>query len=185
VGPDHRRSAARPGNPHRDPAEEGADGSQLDVPDDVFELIASRIERNIRELEGALIRVTAFASLQNAQLDLRLAEEVLKQLVPESGATDIGAPGIIGVAADYFNIPVDELLGPSKRQPLALQRQIAMYLCRELTDLSLPAIGKAFDRDHSTVMHAEKRIRNEMGLKPNVYNDVQELTALIRKRARG
>ncbi len=157
----------------------------LNVPDDVFELIASRVERNIRELEGALIRVTAFASLQNAELNLRLAEEVLKQLVPDSGATDIGAPGIIAIAADYYGIAVDELLSSSKRQPLALHRQVAMYLCRELTDLSLPAIGKAFNRDHSTVMHAERRIRKEMGTNPSVYNDVDQLTTLIKKRARG
>ncbi|UQE75076.1 chromosomal replication initiator protein DnaA [Gordonia sp. PP30] len=158
---------------------------QLDVSDEVLELIASRIERNIRELEGALIRVTAFASLQNAELDLGLAEVVLKQLMPDSTNPDISAAGIITITADYFDISIDDLRGPSKVRPVVRARQISMYLCRELTDLSLPRIGEAFDRDHTTVMHAERRIKELMRTSSDVYNDVQQLTALIRQRARG
>lgn len=158
---------------------------QLDVPDEVLELIASRIERNIRELEGALIRVTAYASLQNTQLDLGLAEVVLKTLIPESGNADISAAGIMAIAADYFDTTVEDLRGPSKKAPLVLHRQISMYLCRELTDLSLPQIGEAFSRDHSTVIHADRKIREKLPKDPDVYNDVQQLTARIKQRARG
>ncbi|GAA3948909.1 chromosomal replication initiator protein DnaA [Gordonia caeni] len=158
---------------------------QLAAPDEVLELIASRIERNIRELEGALIRVTAFASLQNTDLDLSLAEVVLKELIPDSGAADISAAGIIAITADYYNISVDDLRGPSKGRPLVGYRQISMYLCRELTDMSLPQIGEAFNRDHSTVIHADRKIRNTMGTSTDVYNDVQQLTARIKQRARG
>ncbi|GAC57734.1 chromosomal replication initiator protein DnaA [Gordonia hirsuta DSM 44140 = NBRC 16056] len=162
-----------------------AQQEQLDVPDNVLESIASRIERNIRELEGALIRVTAFASLQNKELDLALAEEVLKSLSPAAGVADIGATGIMDIAADYYSISVDDLRGPGRKQPLVGYRQIAMYLCRELTDQSLPQIGEAFNRDHTTVMHAERKIREALPKNPDVYNDVQQLTARIKQRARG
>ncbi|GAA4743509.1 chromosomal replication initiator protein DnaA [Gordonia alkaliphila] len=157
---------------------------QLDVPDEVLELIASRVERNIRELEGALIRVTAFSSLQNTALDLSLAEMVLKQFIPESGVTDISAAGIIAIAADYYGISVDDLIGTSKSRPLVGYRHISMYLCRELTDLSLPQIGEAFNRDHSTVIHADRKIRNTIGSDQDVYNDVQQLTARIKQKTR-
>ncbi|MFC0316107.1 chromosomal replication initiator protein DnaA [Gordonia phosphorivorans] len=157
---------------------------QLAVPDEVLELIASRVERNIRELEGALIRVTAFSSLQNTELDLSLAEVVLKQFIPESGVTDISAAGIIAIAADYYGITVDDLLSTSKSRPLVGYRHISMYLCRELTDLSLPQIGEAFNRDHSTIIHADRKIRNTIGSDQDVYNDVQQLTARIKQQAR-
>ena len=162
-----------------------AQQEQLNVPNDVLEAIASRIERNIRELEGALIRVTAFASLQNKVLDLALAEEVLASLAPESGPADISAGGIMDIAADYYNISVDDLRGPGRGRPLVGYRQIAMYLCRELTDLSLPQIGEAFSRDHTTVMHAERKIREALPKNPDVYNDVQQLTGRIKQRSRG
>ena len=157
---------------------------KLDVPGDVLDLIASKIERNIRELEGALIRVTAFASLNNAELDLALAEVVLKQLMPDSGTTEINVASILAVTTDYFGITIDELRGPAKSQPIAKDRQIAMYLCRELTDLSLPKIGDAFDRDHTTVMYAYRKISDEMTKRREVYDHVQELTARIKQRAR-
>ncbi|MFT3716513.1 MAG: chromosomal replication initiator protein DnaA [Gordonia sp. (in: high G+C Gram-positive bacteria)] len=156
----------------------------LAAPDDVLELIASKIERNIRELEGALIRVTAFASLQNAELDLPLAEVVLKALMPDAGAPDISAASILAITADYFDISVEDLRGPAKGRDIVRPRQISMYLCRELTDLSLPRIGEAFNRDHTTVMHAERKIRKDLGEKPDVYDDVQQLTARIKQRAR-
>ena len=151
----------------------------LAAPDDVLELIASKIERNIRELEGALIRVTAFASLQNAELDRPLAEVVLKSLMPDAGAPDISAASILTITADYFDITVDDLRGPAKGRDIVRPRQISMYLCRELTDLSLPRIGEAFNRDHTTVMHAERKIRKDLSEKPDVYDDVQQLTARI------
>ncbi|CAM2908638.1 chromosomal replication initiator protein DnaA [Skermania piniformis] len=157
---------------------------RLAVSDDVLELIASRIERNIRELEGALIRVTAFASLNGQPLDVRLAEVVLRDLVPDSAALEINAATIMAVTAEYFGITIDELCGPGKARQIAQARQIAMYLCRELTDLSLPKIGQTFGRDHTTVMYAEKKIRKEMTERRKVYDQVQELTARIKQRSK-
>ncbi|MFT4086368.1 MAG: chromosomal replication initiator protein DnaA [Gordonia sp. (in: high G+C Gram-positive bacteria)] len=162
-----------------------AQGDNLPAPDDVLELIASKIERNIRELEGALIRVTAYASLNGAELNYSLAEVVLHQLSPESGTTEISAETILNITADYFDISTDDLRGPGKTRPLVQARQISMYLCRELTDLSLPKIGDTFDRDHTTVMYADRKIRKEMGQKPAVYDHVQQLTARIKQRSKG
>ncbi|WP_214370199.1 chromosomal replication initiator protein DnaA [Pseudonocardia sp. H11422] len=158
---------------------------RLAVPGDVLEFIAERIERNIRELEGALIRVTAFASLNRQPVDTQLAEIVLRDLIPDSAASEITAPTIMAVTADFFGVTMDELCGPGKTKALAQARQIAMYLCRELTDLSLPRIGQTFGgRDHTTVMHADKKIRNEISLRRKTFEQVQELTARIKQRAR-
>lgn len=157
---------------------------RLEVPYDVLELIASRIERNIRELEGALIRVTAFASLNRQPLDLTLAEVVLRDLMPDSSTIEINAATIMAVTAEYFNMSIDDLCGPGKARPLAQARQISMYLCRELTDLSLPKIGQTFGRDHTTVMYADKKIRKEMTERRKVYDQVQELTARIKQRSK-
>ncbi|GAB11729.1 chromosomal replication initiator protein DnaA [Gordonia araii NBRC 100433] len=154
---------------------------KIDVPDDVLVLIASHIERNIRELEGALIRVTAYASLTNTELTRSQAEIVLRNLLPESGALEVSAPRIIAVTSDYFSVSIDQLTGPSRKQEIVTPRQIAMYLCRELTDLSLPKIGEAFNRDHSTVMHAERKVRKDMTKQREIYDHVQELTARIKR----
>jgi chromosomal replication initiator protein len=159
---------------------------RLAAPAEVLEFIASRIERNIRELEGALIRVTAFASLNRQPVDTQLAEIVLRDLIPDSHAPEITAPTIMAVTAEYFELTIDELCGPGKTKALAQARQIAMYLCRELTDLSLPRIGQTFGgRDHTTVMHADKKIRNEIAQRRRTFEQVQELTARIKQRARG
>ncbi|GFG53398.1 chromosomal replication initiator protein DnaA [Mycolicibacterium agri] len=157
---------------------------RLDVPDDVLELIASSIERNIRELEGALIRVTAFASLNKTPIDRALAEIVLRDLIADANNIQIGTAGIMAATAEYFETTVEELRGPGKTRALAQSRQIAMYLCRELTDLSLPKIGQAFGRDHTTVMYAEKKIRAEMAERREVFDQVKELTTRIRQRAK-
>lgn len=157
---------------------------RLDVPHEVLELIASRIERNIRELEGALIRVTAFASLNGHTLDTALAEAVLRDLMPDSSGLEITAATIMAVTAEYFDTSIDELCGPGKARALAQARQIAMYLCRELTDLSLPKIGQTFGRDHTTVMYADKKIRKEMAERHRTYNQVQELTARVKQRSK-
>ncbi|SDO64058.1 chromosomal replication initiator protein [Nakamurella panacisegetis] len=157
----------------------------LNAPDDVMEFIASRIERNIRELEGALIRVTAFASLNRQPVDLSLAQIVLRDLIRDSVSNDIDAATIMAVTAEYFNVTLDELCGQSKTRAIASARQIAMYLCRELTDLTLPKIGSTFGgRDHTTVMHAAKKIRNEIAERRQTYDHVQELSARIRDRSR-
>ena len=157
---------------------------RLDVPGDVLELIASSIERNIRELEGALIRVTAFASLNKTPIDRSLAEIVLRDLIADAGTMQISTATIMAATADYFDTTVEELRGPGKTRPLAQSRQIAMYLCRELTDLSLPKIGQAFGRDHTTVMYAERKIRAEMAERREVFDQVKELTTQIRQRAK-
>jgi len=158
---------------------------RLAVPGDVLEFIAERIERNIRELEGALIRVTAFASLNRQPVDTQLAEIVLRDLIPDSSASEITAPTIMAVIAEFFGVTMEELCGPGKTKALAQSRQIAMYLCRELTDLSLPRIGQTFGgRDHTTVMHADKKIRNEIAQRRKTFEQVQELTARIKQRAR-
>ena len=157
---------------------------RLDVPGDVLEFIAERIERNIRELEGALIRVTAFASLNRQPVDTQLAQIVLRDLIRDP-APDIDAATIMAVMAEYFGVTLDELCGPGKTKALASSRQIAMYLCRELTDLTLPRIGQTFGgRDHTTVMHAAKKIRNEIAQRRKTFDQVQELTSRIKQRAR-
>lgn len=157
---------------------------RLDVPDDVLELIASSIERNIRELEGALIRVTAFASLNKTPIDKSLAEIVLRDLISDASSMQISTATIMAATAEYFETTVEELRGPGKTRALAQSRQIAMYLCRELTDLSLPKIGQAFGRDHTTVMYAEKKIRGEMAERREVFDHVKELTTRIRQRSK-
>jgi chromosomal replication initiator protein len=157
---------------------------RLDVPGDVLELIASSIERNIRELEGALIRVTAFASLNKTLIDKSLAEIVLRDLIADAGTMQISTAAIMATTAEYFETTVEELRGPGKTRALAQSRQIAMYLCRELTDLSLPKIGQAFGRDHTTVMYAEKKIRGEMAERREVFDHVKELTTRIRQRSK-
>jgi chromosomal replication initiator protein len=157
---------------------------RLDVPGDVLELIASSIERNIRELEGALIRVTAFASLNKTPIDKSLAEIVLRDLISDATTMQISTAAIMATTAEYFETSVEELRGPGKTRALAQSRQIAMYLCRELTDLSLPKIGQAFGRDHTTVMYAEKKIRGEMAERREVFDHVKELTTRIRQRSK-
>jgi chromosomal replication initiator protein len=159
---------------------------RLAAPAEVLEFIAARIEHNIRELEGALIRVTAFASLNQQPVDVGLAEIVLRDLIPDSQVPEISASQIMAVTAEFFSVSLDDLCGPGKTKALAQARQISMYLCRELTDLSLPKIGQTFGgRDHTTVMHAEKKIRKEMAERRRIYDQVQELTSRIKQRARG
>ncbi|PBC78607.1 chromosomal replication initiator protein [Streptomyces sp. TLI_235] len=157
---------------------------QLNAPADVLEFIASRITRNIRELEGALIRVTAFANLNRAPVDLELAGIVLKDLIPggdEDAGPEITAQVIMQQTAAYFGLGVDDLCGSSRSRVLVTARQIAMYLCRELTDLSLPKIGAQFGgRDHTTVMHADRKIRSLMAERRSIYNQVTELTNRIK-----
>ena len=157
---------------------------RLAVPDDVLELIASSVERNIRELEGALIRVTAFASLNQTPIDTALAEVVLRDLLADAGTIQISAAVIMAATAEYFDISVEELRGPGKTRSLAQSRQIAMYLCRELTDLSLPKIGQAFGRDHTTVMYAQRKVHTEMASRREVFDHVKELTTRIRQRSK-
>ncbi|MEA4944442.1 MAG: chromosomal replication initiator protein DnaA [Propionicimonas sp.] len=156
----------------------------LSASPDVLEFIASRIQTNIRELEGALIRVTAFASLQRQPVDLALAEFVLKDLIPEGAEATITATMIMNAVASYFDVSVDDLSGQSRTHVLVTARQMAMYLCRELTDLSLPQIGKAFGgRDHTTVMHGVRKMSQLLAERRSVFNQITELTNRIRQEA--
>ncbi len=156
----------------------------MTTPDDVLELIGTKITTNIRELEGALIRVTAFASLSGQPPNRDLAAHVLKDIIPNAESGRITAQTIMTEVADYFRISVDDLCGTSRSRTLVNARQIAMYLCRELTDLSLPKIGQEFGgRDHTTVMHAERKIRQLIGERRALFDQITELTGTIRKAA--
>jgi chromosomal replication initiator protein len=156
----------------------------LDIPAEVMSFIASRIQTNIRELEGALIRVGAYASLTRSQITLELAQNVLQSLLPNAGETRVTPDLVMSVAAEYFDITSDEIRSANRSRPLVTARQTAMYLCRELTDLSLPQIGTRFGgRDHSTVIHATNKIRQLMKEKTTTYEQVKELTERIRQQA--
>jgi chromosomal replication initiator protein len=158
---------------------------KLNAPDDVLEYIASKISTNIRELEGALIRVTAFASLNRQPVDMNLAEIVLKDLITDDAAPEITASLIMAQTAAYFSLTIDDLCGTSRSRVLVNARQIAMYLCRELTELSLPKIGQTFGgRDHTTVMHADRKVRQLMAERRSIFNQVSELTNRIKMQAK-
>jgi chromosomal replication initiator protein len=155
---------------------------RLYAPAEVLEFIASRISNSIRELEGALIRVTAFASLNRAKVDLGLAEEVLRDFIHDGSGPDITADQIMSATSEYFSVSMEDLRGHSRSRVLVNARQVAMYLCRELTDLSLPRIGQAFGgRDHTTVMHADRKIRQQMAERRSLYNQIAELTNRIKQ----
>lgn len=157
----------------------------LSAPDDALEYIASKISSNIRELEGALIRVTAFASLNRQPVDVALAEMVLKDLITDDGAEEITSAQILQQTADYFKLSMEELCSKSRTRTLVTARQIAMYLCRELTDMSLPKIGQELGgRDHTTVIHADRKIRELMAERRVIYNQVTELTNRIKQQQR-
>lgn len=162
-----------------------ATNEKLTAPADVLEFIASKVQTNIRELEGALIRATAFANLNGTTVDLQLAQIVLKDLIAEGEEPDITVGMIMAQTAAYSEFSIDDLCSTNRSRNLVLARQIAMYLCRELTEMSLPKIGQEFgNRDHTTVMHADRKIRKLMAEKHAVYNQVTELTARIKQQAR-
>jgi chromosomal replication initiator protein len=157
---------------------------RMKVPDDVLEYIATNFSTNIRELEGALIRVTAFSNLNRQPVDLPLAEIVLKDVLPNETPNQVTAATIMAVTAAYYAVTLEDLCGSSRSRQLVTARQIAMYLCREMTDLSLPKIGQHFGgRDHTTVMHADRKIRELMGERRAIYNQVTELTNRIRQQS--
>ena len=159
-----------------------AEFSARAVPTEVLQFIASLVSDNIRELEGALTRVTAFAALTQQTIGLPMAERVLQDLLPGHESKAVDAPQIIRATAASYGFSVDDLEGSSRRQPLVLSRQVAMYLCRELTDLSLPKIGNLFGgRDHTTVMHAVEKIRRLMQTDREVFDRVSELTQNLRR----
>lgn len=156
-----------------------SDGTTIDR--SVLELIASRFDSSIRELEGALIRVSAYSSLVNEPINMEMAEVALRDLAPDSANVVITPATIMEVTADYFDIDVATLTGAGKKRAVAHARQLAMYLCRELTELSLPKIGDEFGgKDHTTVIYADRKIRKEMTENRNTYDEIQTLTQRIK-----
>lgn len=161
-----------------------AASERIDISDDVVEYMASKVSSNIRELEGALIRVTAFANLDKTAPDMALVHTVLKDLVLTED-TNVVSPGdIISLTATFYQLGIEDLYGSSRSQSIALARQVAMYLCREMTSLSLPKIGQLFgNRDHTTVMYANKKISELMKERRSIYNQVTEITSRIKQNA--
>ena len=162
-----------------------AQSERLLVDNDILEYMATKVSSNIRELEGTLIRVTAFANLNRQPVDMPLVQTVLKDLITLDEDNVIAPVDIINHTADYFKLTVDDLYGSSRSQAVATARQIAMYLCREMTNLSLPKIGQLFgNRDHTTVMYANKKITELMKERRSIYNQVTELTSRIKQNHR-
>ena len=158
-----------------------AEHEQVNVPDDVLEFIATHVKDNIRELEGALIRVTAFASLNRQPLNRELAEQVLSDIVSADQPRRITPQVILDATSETFGFSVEELCGPNRRRPLVTARQVSMYVFRELTDFSYPAIGREFGgRDHSTVMHAVDKVAGLMKERHQIYNQVTDLIVRIK-----
>jgi len=151
------------------------------VPIEVLEYIAGLVSDNIRELEGALTRVTAWSALNRRDIDLDTAERVLQDIVTTDEPVPLGPETIIRTTAAAYGFSVEDVLSPSRRQPLVLCRQIAMYLCRELTDLSLPKIGDQFQRDHTTVLHSVEKVKRILRSDRAVFDRVTQLTQDLRK----
>ncbi len=158
-----------------------AERERVDVPDEVLEFIATHVKDNIRELEGALIRVTAFASLNRQPLSRDLAEHVLSDIMSADQPRRITPQMILEATSETFGFTIDELKGPNRRRPLVTARQIGMYVFRDMTDFSYPAIAREFGgRDHTTVMHAVEKITNLMKERHQIYNQVTELILRIK-----
>ena len=157
------------------------DGTYVSDPQ-VLTYIAGRVSTNIRELEGALTRVVAFSSLTGRAMTSELAQDVLKDVFPQGGATEVSIQRIQEMVSDRFGLSITELCGDKRSQNIVYPRQVAMYLSRELTDSSLPKIGKEFGgRDHTTVIHATSKIARLIREDRSVYNLVQELTARVKQ----
>lgn len=160
-----------------------AQAVNLSVQNDILEHIASRIQSNIRELEGALIRIIAYSSLTKEPISLAMAEEVLKDIFPNKAGRPISIQTIQSEVCRYFNISKSQLIGNKRSQSVVYPRQVAMYLARELTDLSLPKIGEDFGgRDHTTVMYANAKISKMISTHREIYNQIQELTNRIKQK---
>jgi chromosomal replication initiator protein len=158
-----------------------AESEVTSVPDSVLEIIAINVKDNIRELEGALVRVCAFASLNHEELNDEIAGSILADIVIDNETPKITPQRILSATAEMFGFAVDDLCGTSRARPLVTARQIGMYVFRELTDFSYPAIAREFGgRDHTTVIHAVEKITKLMREKRHIYNQVAELTRVIR-----
>jgi chromosomal replication initiator protein len=156
----------------------------IDVPDDVLETIATKFDQNIRELEGALLRVAAYSSLLREPISHQIADRALEDLLPQPGA-EIPAALILDETASYFGLTRDDLISKNRSRPLTTARHVAMYLLRECTGLSLIKIGELFERDHTTVLHGVKKIEMLMRDRAPIFRQVQELTKRVRSMGRG
>jgi chromosomal replication initiator protein len=162
-----------------------AELEKIKVPDECLEFIAERVQANVRELEGTLIRVIAYANLSRKQVDLALTQTVLKDVAPATQDTVIAPIEIINAVSTYYKITPDEIYGHSRTAAIAMARQIAMYICRELTNLSLPKIGQLFgNRDHTTVMYANRKVAEWMKDRRYIYNQVTEIMTKVRNEHR-
>ena len=158
-----------------------AENEKVRVPEEVLEFMATRVSSNVRELEGALIRVTAFAALNRNPVDMHLVQTVLKDTVPLGDDTIVTAVEIVNAVSAYYKISADELYGKTRTSAIAMARQIAMYLCRTMTSLSLPKIGEIFGgKDHTTVLYAFNKISGEMKERRELYNQVTEVINKIK-----
>lgn len=158
-----------------------AANERISIPEEVVEYMASRISSNIRELEGTLIRVTAFANLNRQAIDMDLIQTVLKDSFSIAEGSTITPMEIITATANYYKLTPEDIVGSGRQQAVALARQIAMHICRELTDLSLPKLGTHFgNRDHTTVMYATKKISAQMRERRYIYNQVSEVIQKIK-----
>ncbi len=158
------------------------EGEPAPVPDDVLEFIATNITDNIRELEGALNRVSALGKLVKAPLTLAEAEKDLHDILGDRQPRQITAQLILDATCEMFGLSLEEITGRSRQRPLVIARQVAMYVFRELTEMSYPAIGREFGgRDHTTVIHAVEKIKTLMGERRQIYDQVTELVTQIRK----
>lgn len=154
----------------------------IQISDDVMLLIAKKIQSNIRELEGALIRIVAYSSLTNGEINETLAEEALKDIITNIKPKIVSANTIKDAVGSYFNLKIEDFNAKKRNKSVVYPRQIAMYLCREITDLSLPKIGEEFGRDHTTIMHAHEKISNDIKIDPNLKSIIEDLRNRIENK---
>jgi chromosomal replication initiator protein len=154
----------------------------LQISDNVMLLIAKKIQSNIRELEGALIRIVAYSSLTNGEINEALAEEALKDIISNIKPKIVSANSIKEAVGNYFNLKIEDFTAKKRNRSIVYPRQIAMYLCREITDLSLPKIGEEFGRDHTTIMHAHEKISKEIKIDPNLKSIIEDLSNRIENK---
>ncbi|MEY8000725.1 chromosomal replication initiator protein DnaA [Clostridium sp. Mt-5] len=160
-----------------------ADVEKLNIPNEVMVYIATKIKSNIRELEGALIRIVAFSSLTNKEISIDLAIEALKDIISSKQSKQVTVDLIQDVVANYYNLKVSDFKSARRTRNVAFPRQIAMYLCRKLTDMSLPKIGEEFGgRDHTTVIHAYEKISSNLKQDESLQNAVSDLTKRLNQK---
>jgi chromosomal replication initiator protein len=157
-----------------------ADG--LDIPNEVMHYIANQIDTNIRELEGALIRVVAYSSLVNQDITVELAQEALKDIMPNTKPKTVTIQDIQKVVGEHFNIRLEDFTSKKRTKSIAFPRQVAMYLSRELTDFSLPKIGEEFGgRDHTTVIHAHEKIEKLLKVDQHLQEEIKRIRSMLGK----